>query len=380
MIRKLGRQFRNIQKRLQLDGNLRPLTQRMRTPKEQQSLELQPRSDLSKNEIMGTRRQRSGQFFRKLELYREPDKHGSLIRQYKESDTRLWTNIATIVIGMAIVIPTLIMFWLDSKDRQTPRMAQVSQLVTQNASGDFAHEPTIGYLKNHKISLTRIDPTTDGNQSGIYRERINLPTAGVLRAGLPASILVNDNLSNADFRRANPAKVDLKSTNAILVDVDLSGAQLGDADLSQAFLKGANLSGAFLFNANLSGVNLTNANLSGANLFGSDLSGAILTSTNLSGAYLIIANLTGAQFVDADLSQTFLQGTSLSGANFSEANLSAAVLHGANLSQANLRGADLSAAKLSSARNLNQNQLDKACGDDKTQLPEGLTIKTCPEK
>jgi hypothetical protein len=27
---------------------------------------------------------------------------------------------------------------------------------------------------------------------------------------------------------------------------------------------------------------------------------------------------------------------------------------------------------------LTQAQLDDACGDDKTQLPQGLSIKTCP--
>jgi hypothetical protein len=35
-------------------------------------------------------------------------------------------------------------------------------------------------------------------------------------------------------------------------------------------------------------------------------------------------------------------------------------------------------ANLRDARHLTQAQLDHACGDDKTQLPERLTIKTCP--
>ena len=59
-----------------------------------------------------------------------------------------------------------------------------------------------------------------------------------------------------------------------------------------------------------------------------------------------------------------------------------AYLEGANLEGANLRGANLSRAQfqranLLNARYLTQAQLDQACGDEMTQLPEGLEIKTC---
>ena len=59
------------------------------------------------------------------------------------------------------------------------------------------------------------------------------------------------------------------------------------------------------------------------------------------------------------------------------ADLSGADLSGVNLFEANLSRADLSGANLSGARNLLQEQLDAACGDDETKLPEGLTIKPC---
>ena len=39
---------------------------------------------------------------------------------------------------------------------------------------------------------------------------------------------------------------------------------------------------------------------------------------------------------------------------------------------------DLSYADLTDAKNLTQTQLDKACGDAHTKLPEGLTLKPCP--
>ena len=60
----------------------------------------------------------------------------------------------------------------------------------------------------------------------------------------------------------------------------------------------------------------------------------------------------------------------------SNANLWWANLRDANLRDANLSGANLSGANLSGAKNLTQEQLDEAFGDENTILPEGLTIKT----
>ncbi len=44
--------------------------------------------------------------------------------------------------------------------------------------------------------------------------------------------------------------------------------------------------------------------------------------------------------------------------------------------------ADLQGANLTKAKNLTREQLDKACGDDKTKLPDYLAdyqMKPCPE-
>jgi len=64
--------------------------------------------------------------------------------------------------------------------------------------------------------------------------------------------------------------------------------------------------------------------------------------------------------------------------DLSNANLSRSTLTNANLTNANLSGADLSSADLSNAKNLTQMQVDEACGDANTKLPEGLTLKPCP--
>jgi uncharacterized protein YjbI with pentapeptide repeats len=186
-----------------------------------------------------------------------------------------------------------------------------------------------------------------------------------------------------------------------LLEVDLRNAYLRFADLSGAILVGAKLSGANLIRANLSGADLSGANLSGARLNVGDLSGAILhfaklnnatlSYAKLSGANLLRANLSGADLSNADLSNAKLftvnltgadmRGATLSNANLTYATLSNADLSNADLSNAELLLADLSDANLNKAKNLTQTQLDGACGNAKTKLPEGLVLagKQCAE-
>jgi uncharacterized protein YjbI with pentapeptide repeats len=75
-----------------------------------------------------------------------------------------------------------------------------------------------------------------------------------------------------------------------------------------------------------------------------------------------------------------LQDANLYGADLSGANLYGANLYGANLSGANLSGANLSDAEFIGGAfrtKLTQTQLDKACGNTQTTLPEGFTLKPC---
>jgi uncharacterized protein YjbI with pentapeptide repeats len=52
-------------------------------------------------------------------------------------------------------------------------------------------------------------------------------------------------------------------------------------------------------------------------------------------------------------------------------------LKGAKLGAANLQGARLSGANLHEVLHATQEQLDGACGDEKTILPSGRKIKSC---
>ena len=170
-------------------------------------------------------------------------------------------------------------------------------------------------------------------------------------------------------RRKGPELPDLAKANipgANLSGANLSGADLDSADLNSAYLSGANLSFANLIGASLTGANLTGAKLSRVDLTGADLTGANLGLADLNGAYLSGANLTGANLSGANLRSADLTGANLRGVN----------LRGANLSVAYLIGADLTGAK-----NLIQTQLNEACGNNETVLPEGLglkLLKPCP--
>jgi uncharacterized protein YjbI with pentapeptide repeats len=159
---------------------------------------------------------------------------------------------------------------------------------------------------------------------------------------------------------------------------DLAKANIPGTNLSGANLVGADLDSAHLNSAFLSGANLIGANLLGANLSGASLTGAKLNRVDLTGA-----NLTGANLGLADLNGAYLSSADLSGANLSGANLRGADLTGANLRSANLRDADFSVAyliraDLTGAKNLIQTQLNEACGNNETGLPEGLGLKPCP--
>src|SRR3984893_14459194 len=147
---------------------------------------------------------------------------------------------------------------------------------------------------------------------------------------------------------------------------DLAKVNIPGANLSRANLRGADLNSADLNSAYLSRVDLSGANLIGANLSGANLTGANLSRTNLRSADLSGANLRGANLIGTNLSVAYPIGAYLTGAN-----LRAADLTGANLSRANLRG----------AKNLIQTQLNEACGNNETDLPEGLDpklLKPCP--
>ncbi len=93
------------------------------------------------------------------------------------------------------------------------------------------------------------------------------------------------------------------------------------------------------------------------------------------------ADLGNANLQRADLADANLQGANLFRANLQGATLYDADLQRADLRSANLQGAYLGGANLTKAMGLTREQLDGACGDDKTTLPDYLAdyeMKPCP--
>lgn len=150
-----------------------------------------------------------------------------------------------------------------------------------------------------------------------------------------------------------------------LAGIDLSS----DDGQAGAYLRGANLQGAYL----------QGANLQSAELHRADLEGAILSDADLRKASFFLADLSRADLRRADLEGAYLGGANLGQADLWLANLRDALFREVDLTGANLRQADLSAADLNVAKGLTQDQLDRACGDEATQLPTGLTMPLCAE-
>jgi len=122
-----------------------------------------------------------------------------------------------------------------------------------------------------------------------------------------------------------------------------------------------------LFQADFSDLELRGRNFTGARLRQADFSAAVMNRTSFAGGDLRDVNAYGA----------VLTGASFAGANLANASFVGAYLEGANLHGANLSGVNFSGAEMGRAIGLTQAQLAGACGDEATELPPGLRIRSC---
>lgn len=130
---------------------------------------------------------------------------------------------------------------------------------------------------------------------------------------------------------------------------------------------GASCAGCNLFQGEFSGLQARGLNLSGARLRQADLSLSVMNRTRFANADLRDIEAYGAVF----------SGSSFAGADLTNASFVGAYLDGANLSGATLTGANFAGASLKRATGLTQARLNRACGDEATQLPAGLSIPHC---
>ena len=135
-----------------------------------------------------------------------------------------------------------------------------------------------------------------------------------------------------------------------------------------AFVKGAKLKNADLRFANAKSAFLVKADLRSADVYRADFAFADLRGAKLGQDRDQIRNLRHAILTGADFRGVDLRDADLIGANLQKADLGKAKLNSAKLYGANMIG----------ARNLTQTQLDAACGDDQTRLPDDLLISNGP--
>lgn len=136
---------------------------------------------------------------------------------------------------------------------------------------------------------------------------------------------------------------------------------------AQRVRAGASCAGCDLFQIDLSYQNVSGRNFTGSRIRQADFTIAIADRANFTGANLSLTNMFGARVTGANFTGANLDGASLVGVHFGSARMTGARMEGANLS----------GAELANAQGLTQAQLNTACGDATTTLPQGMTIPAC---
>ncbi|MDI7863362.1 pentapeptide repeat-containing protein [Rhizobiaceae bacterium n13] len=173
-------------------------------------------------------------------------------------------------------------------------------------------------------------------------------------------------LPGSNFERANLAGADLSVT-------DLGKTNMTSANLEKAALQRAWFTGAKLDNANFSRVEAYRTGFVRVAAAGANFSNAELQRADFREAYL-----KGANFSKAELGRANFQGATLTNTRFSYANLSRAdfttsIFEGPlQLDHAFLFLTRIEGLDLSTSLGLEQDQINLACGDAKTKLPDGL--------
>lgn len=235
---------------------------------------------------------------------------------------------------------------------------------------------------------------TDPTNTRPFRRGSGVSAMGALLATLPLVLLAGagSKAVAADCTAPAHASIDwhhCNRQNLMLHGADLAGADLRDVDftltdLRNADLSSARLTDAKLVRASLAGATADAADFSKAEGYRTDFSGvsaqkASFQSAELQRADFADANVEGADFGKAELGRAHFAGAILGNNSFAFANLARAEFAGAKIDgPLDLGGAYLFLTRfegvdLSSTKGLVQSQIDIACGDAETKLPEGLT-------
>lgn len=211
--------------------------------------------------------------------------------------------------------------------------------------------------------------------------------------GLVAFIAMAPGQSEAASCRAEAsATIDWSKCNkrllmlggSVLDGADLRATDFTFTDLRGSSFKKANLEKAKLIRTSLASSQLQDGNFTKVEAYRGDFSDANAQNAKFYGAEMQRANfqnakLVGADFSKAELGRADFEGAELTGTKFTMSNLSRARFEGAtftgpiDFANAFLLLARIEGLDLSAATGLEQKQIDIACGDPSTKLPQGLT-------
>ena len=179
-----------------------------------------------------------------------------------------------------------------------------------------------------------------------------------------------------------------RKRNLILDRSDLSGAVLDSADFTSTDLRGSTLNQTNFVKAGLGRAMLDNSSAQAANFEKAEGFRTSFVNTDLRASNFTKSEMQRADFKDAVLVASDFTKSELGRANFSGAKLSDVDFSFANLARADFRGSTaelpmeftksyfyrtrIEGVDLSRAVGLEQWQIDLACGDASTRLPDGL--------
>lgn len=175
-------------------------------------------------------------------------------------------------------------------------------------------------------------------------------------------IMENFNFSEANFTRADLSASDLRDST--LKKTKFIKTNLVRASLSGSNAESANFEGVIASRTDFSKGNYTNANFLKAEISRSNFSSSNLENANLSKADFSRVNFFNSNLKGVNLSFTNISRTNLENVTIDE-NFS---LEGAYMFLTRIQGLDLSGLKT-----LKQWQIDMACGNNSTRLPQGLS-------
>lgn len=312
----------------------------------------------------------------------EPEPHIVYVKETKHGFGILdWLNDTFLMRFLRFLAPLAILFgaygfMLDLGNRRASRDAEAWKLITTSAPGNSGKIEALEYLNT---SLRIPNP-----------RKWNLPFGWKLPIGPMQDTCGEDYTDGVPDIWALICDFGPFKPKTPLNAIDLSGTREFDGKKweKDVYLSGLKLPSSYLFDAHLEGVLIDHADLHRARLIGARLTSASLDNTDLEDAQLDRAGLCDAglwgtllnraQLSFADMRFAFVRGASFEHANLTRANLARAILWNANFNHANLTNAELAGAEiqdtdLRNVSGLTQRQIDSACIEGGTILPNGLS-------